>query len=126
MVEHHKSKLTKPLPNPSPGADGTCRKKQEKGKLTFDEPLTLQEGYEPFCVNMTRNVTFWYTKSLPIFENNEDLANSKIDVTRLPAGADNPPSLKISHNTYEQEEKADWEFLRLSLPVTCKISSHLT
>ena len=41
-------------------------------------------------------------------------------MTRLPAGADNPPSLKISHNTYEQEEKADWEFLRLSLPVTRK------
>ena len=40
-------------------------------------------------------------------------------MTRLPAGADNPPSLKISHNTYEQEEKADWEFMRLSLPVSC-------
>ena len=37
----------------------------------------------------------------------------------MPAGADNPPSLKISHNTYEQEEKADWEFMRLSLPVSC-------
>ena len=44
-------------------------------------------------------------------------------MTRLPAGADNPPSLKISHNTYEQEEKADWEFLRLSLPVTRKCFS---
>ena len=44
-------------------------------------------------------------------------------MTRLPAGADNPPSLKISHNTYEQEEKADWEFLRLSLPVTRKCYS---
>ena len=95
--------------------------------LRFFTMCGLQEGYEPFCVNMTRNVTFWYTKSLPIFENNEDLANSKIDVTRLPAGADNPPSLKISHNTYEQEEKADWEFLRLSLPVTLNdtfISEH--
>ena len=40
-------------------------------------------------------------------------------VCRMPAGADNPPSLKISHNTYEQEEKADWEFMRLSLPVSC-------
>ena len=28
----------------------------------------LQEGYEPFCVNMTRPVTFWYTKHQPIFE----------------------------------------------------------
>ena len=59
----------------------------------------LQEGYEPFCVNMTRSVTFWYTKELSIFENNEDLGGTKIDVTRMPAGADNPPSLKISHNT---------------------------
>ena len=33
----------------------------------------------------------------------------------------------LSQNTYEQEEKADWEFLRLSLPVTCNdrfISEH--
>ena len=74
---------------------------------------------------MTRPVTFWYTKRLPVFENNEDLSLTKIDVTRLPAGADNPPSLKISHNTYEQEEKADWEFLRLSLPVTCKAKPKL-
>ncbi|XP_023320280.1 ryanodine receptor isoform X3 [Eurytemora carolleeae] len=79
----------------------------------------LQEGYEPFCVNMVRAVTFWYTKELSSFENNEDLDAPKIDVTRMPAGADNPPSLKISHNTYEQEEKADWEFMRLSLPVSC-------
>ena len=75
---------------------------------------------------MTRPVTFWYTKRLAIFENVEDSDTAIIDVTRLPAGADNPPSLKISHLTYEQEEKADWEFLRLSLPVTSKkIRIHL-
>ena len=68
---------------------------------------------------MTRPVTFWYTKQLPIYENNDDMVKTKIDVTRIPAGADNPPCLKISHVTYEQEEKADWEFLRLSLPVAC-------
>ena len=76
---------------------------------------------------MTRPVTFWYTKHQPIFENNEEIPGSKIDVTRLPAGADHPPSLKISHTTYELEEKADWEYLRLSLPVTCDdrfISDH--
>ena len=39
--------------------------------LRFFTMCGLQEGYEPFCVNMTRSVTFWYTKSLPIFENNE-------------------------------------------------------
>ena len=68
---------------------------------------------------MVRNVTFWYTKELSIFENNEDLPSTPVDVTRMPAGTDNPPCLKISHTTYEQEEKADWEFMRLSLPVSC-------
>ena len=63
--------------------------------LKFFTQTGLQEGYEPFCVNMTRPVTFWYTKQQPIFENAEDLPNTKIDVTRLPAGADNPPSLKV-------------------------------
>ncbi len=67
---------------------------------------------------MTRPVTYWYTKQLAKFDNMDDLENASIDVTRMPAGADNPPCLKISHNKYEQEEKADWEFLRLSLPVT--------
>ena len=36
--------------------------------------------------NMVRNVTFWYTKELSIFENNEDLPSTKVDVTRMPAG----------------------------------------
>ena len=34
------------------------------------------------CRNMVRAVTFWYTKELSTFENNEDLASPKIDVTR--------------------------------------------
>ena len=31
---------------------------------------------------MVRAVTFWYTKELSSFENNEDLDAPKIDVTR--------------------------------------------
>lgn len=69
--------------------------------------------------NMNRPVTFWYTKDQPIFENTEEYADTKIDVTRIPAGSDTPPCLKISHNTFETMEKANWEFLRLSLPVIC-------
>ena len=69
--------------------------------------------------NMKRPVTHWYTKDQPIFENTEDLTDSKIDVTRIPGGSDTPPCMKISHNTFETMEKANWEFLRLSLPVTC-------
>ncbi|XP_075211293.1 ryanodine receptor [Lycorma delicatula] len=100
----------------------------QKAKLTFGQDVNtlkffttcgLQEGYEPFCVNMNRAVTYWYTKDQPIFENTDDYADTKIDVTRIPAGSDTPPCLKISHNTFETMEKANWEFLRLSLPVTC-------
>lgn len=72
--------------------------------------------------NMTRPVTYWYTKDQPIFENTDELVDSRIDVTRIPAGSDTPPCLKISHNTFETMEKANWEFLRLCLPVICQSS----
>lgn len=70
---------------------------------------------------MRRPVTHWYTKDQPIFENTEEMVECRIDVTRIPGGADTPPCLKISHNTFETMEKANWEFLRLSLPVTCQV-----
>ncbi|CAB3362502.1 Hypothetical predicted protein [Cloeon dipterum] len=95
---------------------------QDVNALKFFTMCGLQEGYEPFCVNMMRPVTYWYTKDQPIFENTDDMADTRIDVTRIPAGSDTPPCLKISHNTFETMEKANWEFLRLSLPVICQSS----
>lgn len=68
---------------------------------------------------MKRPVTHWYTKDQPIFENNEDMTDCRIDVSRIPGGSDTPPCFKISHNTFETMQKANWEFLRLSLPVAC-------
>ncbi|XP_037033206.1 ryanodine receptor isoform X4 [Bradysia coprophila] len=100
----------------------------QKARLTYGQNVDLlkyfttcglQEGYEPFCVNMRRPVTHWYTKDQPIFENTDDMMDCRIDVARIPGGSDTPPCLKISHNTFETMEKANWEFLRLSLPVTC-------
>lgn len=78
----------------------------------------LQEGYQPFCVNMNRNMTLWYNKDEPIFINVND-QDSAIDVARIPGGSDMPPALKISHKLFETQEKVGWELLRLSLPVTC-------
>ena len=72
------------------------------------------------CRNMNRQMTYWYTRDQPLFENNDDLREPAIDVTRIPGGSDSPPCLKISHNYFELLEKANWEFLRLSLPVTCQ------
>ncbi|CAH2061836.1 unnamed protein product, partial [Iphiclides podalirius] len=92
---------------------------QDVNSLKYFTTCGLQEGYEPFCVNMKRDVTHWYTKDQPIFEYTDEMADTKIDVTRIPAGSETPPCLKISHNTFETMEKANWEFLRLSLPVIC-------
>ncbi|XP_038217167.1 ryanodine receptor isoform X31 [Zerene cesonia] len=92
---------------------------QDVNSLKYFTTCGLQEGYEPFCVNMKRDVTHWYTKDQPIFENTDEMIDTRIDVTRIPAGSDTPPCLKISHNTFETMEKANWEFLRLSLPVIC-------
>ncbi|BES99791.1 ryanodine receptor [Nesidiocoris tenuis] len=93
---------------------------QDVNALKFFTTCGLQEGYEPFCVNMNRQVTYWYTKDQPIFENTDDYAETRIDVTRIPPGSDSPPCLKVSHNLFETMEKANWEFLRLSLPVICE------
>ncbi|KAG8184852.1 hypothetical protein JTE90_012099 [Oedothorax gibbosus] len=100
----------------------------QKAKLVFGQDVNylkyftvcgLQEGYEPFCVNMNKNMTFWYNKDESIFTNVDDMTESPIEVTRIPAGTDSPPSLKISHRLYETVDKVNYEFVRLSLPVTC-------
>ena len=75
----------------------------------------LQEGYQPFCVNMNRQMTFWFNKDEPIFCDVDE--NSSVEVIRIPAGSDSSPALKLSHKLFETQEKASWEFLRLSLPV---------
>ncbi|KAH9493479.1 Ryanodine receptor 2 [Dermatophagoides farinae] len=88
---------------------------QDVNQLKYFTQCGLQEGYQPFCVNMNRNMTFWYNKDEPIFCDVDD--NSNIEVTRIPAGSDSSPALKLSHKLFETQEKASWEFVRLSLPV---------
>lgn len=41
---------------------------QDVNSLRFFTNCGLQEGYEPFGVNMTRALTFWYSNEIPIFE----------------------------------------------------------
>lgn len=45
----------------------------------------LQEGFEPFAVNMKREITMWFSKRLPTFVDIlQDHAH--IEVRRRPAG----------------------------------------
>ncbi|KAG9509881.1 Ryanodine receptor, partial [Fragariocoptes setiger] len=78
----------------------------------------LQEGYQPFCVNMHRPMTLWYNRREPIFValDELELACVNIDVTRV--AADTAPALKIAYKNFETTERANWEYVRLSLPVT--------
>ncbi|XP_066529527.1 ryanodine receptor 3-like [Hoplias malabaricus] len=77
----------------------------------------LQEGFEPFAVNMNREVTMWFSKRLPTFVN-VPKDHSHIAVTRIDGTIDSPPCLKVTHKTFgTQNSNADMVFCRLSMPV---------
>ncbi|KAM4542025.1 ryanodine receptor 3 isoform 5-T5 [Odontesthes bonariensis] len=77
----------------------------------------LQEGFEPFAVNMNREVTMWFSKRLPTFVNVPKNHNH-IAVTRIDGTVDSPPCLKVTHKTFgTQNTNADMVFCRLSMPV---------
>ncbi|XP_009293049.2 ryanodine receptor 3 isoform X3 [Danio rerio] len=77
----------------------------------------LQEGFEPFAVNMNREVTMWFSKRLPTFVNvPED--HPHIEVTRIDGTVDTPPCLKVTHKTFgTQTSNDDMICCRLSMPV---------
>lgn len=47
--------------------EGRLNLGQEVGSLRFFSICGLQEGYEPFAINMKRPITLWFSKSLPQF-----------------------------------------------------------
>uniref|UniRef100_A0A1I7RX29 MIR domain-containing protein n=1 Tax=Bursaphelenchus xylophilus TaxID=6326 RepID=A0A1I7RX29_BURXY len=94
---------------------------QDSNSLKFFTTCGLQEGYEPFCVNMYRQMPMWYSKHLPTFH--EISEYSRMEVNRVPPTATSPPCLKISQQTTNNDsftEKSKMEFIRLSLPIRCK------
>uniref|UniRef100_A0A4W6EV60 Ryanodine receptor 3 n=1 Tax=Lates calcarifer TaxID=8187 RepID=A0A4W6EV60_LATCA len=77
----------------------------------------LQEGFEPYAVNMNREVTMWFSKRLPTFVN-VPKDHNHIAVTRIDGTVDSPPCLKVTHKTFgTQNSNADMVFCRLSMPV---------
>ncbi|KAG9347301.1 hypothetical protein JZ751_004868 [Albula glossodonta] len=77
----------------------------------------LQEGFEPFAVNMNREVTMWFSKRLPTFVN-VPKEHNHIEVTRIDGSVDNPPCLKVTHRTFgTQRSNTDMVYCRLSMPV---------
>ncbi|XP_029705795.1 ryanodine receptor 3 isoform X12 [Takifugu rubripes] len=77
----------------------------------------LQEGFEPFAVNMKREITMWFSKRLPTFVNIQQ-DHAHIEVTRIDGTVDSPPCLKVTHKTFgTQNSNSDMLYCRLSVPV---------
>ena len=87
---------------------------QDVNSLRFFTNCGLQEGYEPFAVNMTKAITFWYSNQIPIFQNIEENHES-LEITTT--NNDNTPCMKLISKSFGSG-KTKMEYLRLSLPVT--------
>ncbi|EDL27848.1 mCG131207 [Mus musculus] len=82
----------------------------------------LQEGFEPFAVNMNRDVAVWFSKRLPTFVN-VPKDHPHIEVVRIDGTMDSPPCLKVTHKTFgTQNSNANMIYCRLSMPVECHSS----
>ncbi|ELK05575.1 Ryanodine receptor 3 [Pteropus alecto] len=82
----------------------------------------LQEGFEPFAVNMNRDVAMWFSKRLPTFVN-VPKDHPHIEVVRIDGTMDSPPCLKVTHKTFgTQNSNASMIYCRLSMPVECHSS----
>lgn len=100
---------------------------QDSNSLKFFTTCGLQEGYEPFCVNMYRQMPMWYGKNLPMFREISHV-DSSLEMSRILPTSNTPPCLKLTlkavNNDGSSSDKVNqMEFIRLSLPV--KVNSSL-
>uniref|UniRef100_A0A8B9ER95 Ryanodine receptor 3 n=1 Tax=Anser cygnoides TaxID=8845 RepID=A0A8B9ER95_ANSCY len=82
----------------------------------------LQEGFEPFAVNMNRDVAMWFSKRLPTFVN-VPKNHPHIEIWRIDGTIESPPRLKVTHKTFgTQNSSSDMIYCRLSMPVEFRSS----
>ncbi|XP_072311661.1 ryanodine receptor 2 [Eucyclogobius newberryi] len=103
---------------------GVC----QVGRMNFGKDVSmlkyfticgLQEGYEPFAVNMNRDVTMWLSKRLPQFVPVPP-QHQHIEVTRINGSVECCPCLKVTQKSFgSQNNNPDIMFYRLSMPVEC-------
>ncbi|XP_069042527.1 ryanodine receptor 1 isoform X6 [Lepisosteus oculatus] len=89
---------------------------QDVSSLRYFTICGLQEGFEPFAINMKRDITMWFSKSLPQF--NPVPTDHHVEVSRVDGTVESPPCLKVTHRTFgSQNANTDMFFMRLSMPV---------
>ncbi|XP_075345712.1 ryanodine receptor 1-like, partial [Mycteria americana] len=97
--------------------EGRLNLGQEVGSLRFFSICGLQEGYEPFAVNMKRPITLWFSKSLPQFVPVPP-DHPQLEVTRMDGTVETPPCLRLARRAPgSPAAPPELLFLRLSLPV---------
>uniref|UniRef100_A0A3Q3H386 Ryanodine receptor 1a (skeletal) n=1 Tax=Kryptolebias marmoratus TaxID=37003 RepID=A0A3Q3H386_KRYMA len=90
---------------------------QNVSSLRYFTICGLQEGFEPFAINMKRDITMWFSKSLPQF-NIVPTDHPHIEISRVDGTVDTPPCLKVTHKTFgSQNANTDLLFFRLSIPI---------
>ncbi|KFD64964.1 hypothetical protein M514_11549 [Trichuris suis] len=92
---------------------------QNVDSLKFYTTCGLQEGYEPFCIRMTRPAPLWISKFQPEFEEIGD-DDRRFKVLRVVQSGDNPPCLKIQCKPTGLQERSSLTLFRLNLPVRCE------
>uniref|UniRef100_A0A8C3UUD6 Ryanodine receptor 1 n=1 Tax=Catharus ustulatus TaxID=91951 RepID=A0A8C3UUD6_CATUS len=99
------------------GQEGHLNLGQDVGTLRYFGICGLQEGYEPFAINMKRPIALWFSHSLPQFVPVPP-DHPQLEVTRLDGTVDAPPCLRLSHRSSgTPAAPPELQFLRLSLPV---------
>ncbi|XP_076875611.1 ryanodine receptor 1 isoform X2 [Brachyhypopomus gauderio] len=90
---------------------------QNVSSLRYFTICGLQEGFEPFAINMKRDITMWFSKSLPQFVP-VPADHAHFEVSRVDGTVDSAPCLKLNHKTYgSQNANTDLLFFRLSMPI---------
>ncbi|KAJ8266587.1 hypothetical protein GJAV_G00132220 [Gymnothorax javanicus] len=90
---------------------------QNVSSLRYFAICGLQEGFEPFAINMKRDITMWFSKSLPQFIP-VPTYHAHIEISRIDGTVDSAPCLKLTHKTFgSQNANTDMLFLRLSMPI---------
>ncbi|XP_060765620.1 ryanodine receptor 1 isoform X1 [Neoarius graeffei] len=90
---------------------------QNVSSLRYFTICGLQEGFEPFAINMKRDITMWFSKSLPQFIP-VPTDHPHIEVSRVDGTVDSAPCLKLTHRTFgSQNANTDLLFFRLSMPI---------
>ncbi|KRY59582.1 Ryanodine receptor 44F [Trichinella britovi] len=103
----------------APGQIGRLNCGQNVNTLKYYTTCGLQEGYEPFCIRMSRQAPMWIAKCEAEFDEiNEE--EKRFKVTRIPQSGDNPPCLKLQCKSAGMLERCSLALFRLNLPVFCK------